>query len=199
MHIGYPRGRYEALNITVTELIQSLYGFDAIVEGGPKWVQTDRYDIEAKSTGEVTGAERVKMISALLNDRFKLEVRQTEKEESGLALTIGKKAPQLEPAKEGERAGVRLDATGHVIFTQSGIQRLTGYLTSMWHTIVEDHTGLTGNFDFSLDTAAYTEDPPQRFPDRLRPAVEALGFHFESVKVKRTIVTIDHVERPGEN
>jgi uncharacterized protein (TIGR03435 family) len=36
--------------------------------------------------------------------------------------------------------------------------RLVGYLRQMWHTTVEDHTGLTGKFDFSLDMDSAVED-----------------------------------------
>jgi uncharacterized protein (TIGR03435 family) len=59
---------------------------------------------------------------------------------------------------------------------------------------------MVGNYDFSLDPAdSFASTPGEAFRDRVRSAVEALGFKLEPLNVTRDIVIIDHVERPTEN
>jgi uncharacterized protein (TIGR03435 family) len=71
-------------------------------------------------------------------------------------------------------------------------------LRSWWRAPVIDHTGLTGEFDFTLEPNAFAT-PGQAFPDRLRSAVEAFGFELKPLKVIVDTTVIDHVERPTEN
>src|SRR5581483_8774414 len=56
--MSFQAKRFEALNITVAELLSSLHGYYGRVEGGPKWVANDRYDFLAKTDGEIPAAER---------------------------------------------------------------------------------------------------------------------------------------------
>ena len=99
MRITFPPGRMEAVDITLSEMLLSFSGFSGKVEGGPKWVESERYDVIAKADGEITPAERGPMLMALLQDRFKLTVHHEAKEEPGIALTKGKQLPDVKPAK----------------------------------------------------------------------------------------------------
>src|SRR5262249_25279795 len=46
------------------------------IEGGPDWITTERYTIEAKAEGEPTSVVmHGPMLQALLEDRFKLRIR----------------------------------------------------------------------------------------------------------------------------
>ena len=83
-----PKTLARQLDITLEELLQSLVGFTARIEGGPKWVQSERYDIVATTGGTVSAKDRVAMIQRLLKDRFKLEFHENSVEEKGLALTV---------------------------------------------------------------------------------------------------------------
>ena len=49
-----------------------------------------------------------------------------------------------------------------------------------------------------FDPDKFAVDSHDKLRDRLRPAGEALGLKFETVKVTRAITIIDHVERPSE-
>jgi uncharacterized protein (TIGR03435 family) len=195
MHIEVPPGRMEALNITLYELISSLSGFSQKVEGGPKWAETDRYDIVAKSDRPISAQDRTLMALALLEERFKLVLHHEAKESSGLALLIGKAPPDLKPSKDGEKTQFLSD--GHQIKCLSvNMFSLTAYLTQMLRLAVEDRTRLAGKFDFKLDL---DRSPGEPFADRVRAAVEDFGFLFESKKVTKQISVIDHAERPTEN
>ena len=48
---------------------------DDRIVGGPSWVQTQRFDITARATNEVSREQAYAMLRTLLEDRFKLVVR----------------------------------------------------------------------------------------------------------------------------
>jgi uncharacterized protein (TIGR03435 family) len=195
--MSFPPGRIEAANMTLTEMVNALNGYNGRVEGGPKWAETDRYDIVAKTTGTIPPAQLGKVFLSLLEDRFQLTIHQEPRESSGLALTVGKKSPNLPAAKEGEETKVSSD-THKAAFQAVPLSTFSNYLRQMLHTTVIDHTGLTGKFSFSLDLDA-AGDQLSAFADRVQRAVEELGFRLEPTKVYIPMTVIDHAERPGEN
>ena len=199
MRISVPPGRVEAANITLVELLSSLSGFSGKVQGGPKWVESDRYDIVAKADGEIAADELNPMVLAMLGDRFKLAIHHESKDESGIALVKGGRTPAMETAPEGEQTAIQLNERRQVVFRHVTMPGLADYLRAMWGTPVLDHTGIRGAYDFSLDPGKYAVDSHDSFSDRLRPAVEELGLKLETVKVTRDITVIDHVERPSKN
>ena len=186
----------EALNITLSEILLSFSGFTGIVRGGPKWAEADRYDISAKADGEIAPADRGPMVMAFLEDRFKLAVHHEQKEESGLALTTGKQLPNVKPATEGEAALISPGERGQINFRNVNMAKLANYVRDMLGVQVRDQTGMPGSYNFSLDTAG---EPGEAFRDRVRSAVEALGFSLQPLKITRDVTIIDHVERPTEN
>ncbi|HXB69771.1 MAG TPA: TIGR03435 family protein [Candidatus Acidoferrales bacterium] len=199
MRISFSPGRMEAVNITLVELLSSFSGFSGKVQGGPKWVESDRYDIIAKADGEIAPVERNPMVLALLEGRFKLAIHHESKDESGIALVKGGRTPDMEAAPEREQTAIQMNELRQVIFKHVTMPGLAGYLRAMWSTPVVDHTGIHGAYDFSLDPGKFAVDPHDSFSDCLRPAVEELGLKFETVRVTRDITVIDHVERPSEN
>jgi uncharacterized protein (TIGR03435 family) len=72
------------------------------IEGGPSWIDSDRYQIEAKAEG-APGGEMMRgaLLQALLEDRFKLKIRRETREVPVYALSVGKVVPKLQAAKEG--------------------------------------------------------------------------------------------------
>jgi uncharacterized protein (TIGR03435 family) len=205
--MSFPPGRIEAANMTLTEMVNALNGYNGRVEGGPKWAQTDRYDIVAKTSAVVPPAQLGKIFFSLLEDRFKLTIHQEPREVSGLALTVGKKSPNLPAAKEGEETKISADMH-KAAFQSVPMSAFSNYLRQILHTTVIDRTGLTGKFNFSLDLDAAGDQlsaestPPatrSTFADRVQRAVEQLGFRLEATKVSLPMTVIDHAERPGEN
>ena len=70
----------------------------------PKWVGTDRFDIEARSEGNPSKDQMRLMMQSLLADRFKLAAHFETQDVPLLALTLvkpGKTGPKLRPHADG--------------------------------------------------------------------------------------------------
>src|SRR6185503_12962292 len=69
-----PGGRFTGIGATLPELMRAAYGLreDAQISGGPNWVSTERFDVEAKAPADAPPAQVQAMLKALLADRFKL-------------------------------------------------------------------------------------------------------------------------------
>jgi len=96
-------GRFRVTNLPLRQLIILAYadrsqgppapgGPGLSITGGPGWINTDRYDIEARpEQGFIPTAEQAqKMLQALLEERFGLKVRHETKDGPIYALTVAK-------------------------------------------------------------------------------------------------------------
>jgi len=191
--MDFPKGRFEAVSVTLNNILEALAFFQGKIQGAPGWAASERYDISAKADGEIAPDERGPMVMALLVDRFKLKVHHETKEESGLALAVGKEAPKMAAAKPGEAPSIRVQGR-QVWFQAADMFTLTNYLRNILRLPVVDHTGLAGKFDFTVDA-----DGEGTFADRLRAGIEHFGFKVEGTKVKVDVTVIDHAEPPTEN
>jgi uncharacterized protein (TIGR03435 family) len=72
------------------------------IEGGPGWIRTERYSIDAKAPmATPEGVMRGPMMQALLEERFGLRIRRERYEVPIYALTIANGGHKLEPFAEG--------------------------------------------------------------------------------------------------
>jgi uncharacterized protein (TIGR03435 family) len=72
------------------------------VEGGPTWINSVRYQINAKADGaRGQGMMRGPMLQTLLEDRFKLKIHHETKEVPAYALTVARGGLKLHPFQEG--------------------------------------------------------------------------------------------------
>jgi uncharacterized protein (TIGR03435 family) len=93
-------GKLTVTNQLVRDLIRSSYGVQ--VDGGPDWLGSDRFDIEARVEGNVTRAELNPMLRKLLADRFHLIAHGDTKTVPVYALVLarsdGTLGPQARPS-----------------------------------------------------------------------------------------------------
>jgi uncharacterized protein (TIGR03435 family) len=198
--LSFEGNRFQATSITIRDLLAVRYGSfsSGRVIGGPDWIGNARFDITATAEGPVAMNDRNAAVFALLEERFQLKTHQETKEQPGLALVVGRKAPPLERSEDGKQQKLQ-GGRSNLEFQHFPMWAFANYLTQILRTPVEDQTGLSGNFDFSMDPAKFAEKPNDLFPDLLRSAVEDLGFAFQSRKLKLEVTVIDHIERPSEN
>jgi uncharacterized protein (TIGR03435 family) len=180
-----PDGGIRAVNVTALELIQAAnqrHAFDRRqIEGGPAWLHTDRFDVEARASGghafEADGFPRQTWLKlqSLLADRFKLRVRTVARPtpvyELRLARADGELGPQLrkvdvdcgaeigrksrDEPEEGLQAGRPVCAVatyaGRLIADAITTPALSAVLAGMLDRPVVDRTGLTGGYAVELE------------------------------------------------
>ena len=96
-----PGGRLSTQNAPLLMLIQNAYAVQAYqVVGGPGWLNTDGFDIEAKPETNVDRKQTWPMLQTLLADRFKLALHRETRELPVYALTA-KSNLKLPAPKEG--------------------------------------------------------------------------------------------------
>jgi uncharacterized protein (TIGR03435 family) len=195
---------------------------------GNGYATADRFDIEAKAERELTREQLPAAMQKLLADRFKLVVHHEAKElpiyHLMLARTDGRLGPKLRPsdvdcsdpnapaAKNDDgtsKCGFRRlpgRATGRATMAQIAAPLLNGAVDD--HRPVEDHTGLSGTFDFDLEwtpTLPVSADAPPAPPvDPNGPSLftalrEQLGLKLEPARSSIDILVVDRAERPTAN
>ena len=196
-----PGGRLVVQDFSLVELIMAAYGLQSFqVSGGPGWISSDRYNIEAKAAGNLDGKEVAgPMLQALLRDRFNLTFRSDMKELPIYNLTVAKNGAKLQPSTEGSCISTSTNAQPFALlaadqvpcgfrgFEQNGLDRkLKVFGISMTELAealskgelgrtVIDKTGLIGNFDILMH---WTFEIPAQVPvtdGAPTPPAEAAG------------------------
>jgi uncharacterized protein (TIGR03435 family) len=90
--------RFAATNVPLSLLIVTAYNVTLPQfswQNSALPVLSERYDIQAKAEHPVSGAEMLRLLQSLLEDRFKLVVRRETKELQSYALVVDKGGPRL--------------------------------------------------------------------------------------------------------
>jgi uncharacterized protein (TIGR03435 family) len=181
-----PGGGFAATNVTLKELIPYAYGLPQLaassrIFGGPKWIDTDRFDLVAKTAEPATPQQLGQMLRALLADRFKLSAHHDTRSMPVFALVQANKdrrpGPQLRTSPYQDdycnerRAVARLRSTttapgppcgsgrsspGHIVGTSWTLEQLANVLAQFAGRLVRDETGMPGRFDLELEWAPDT-------------------------------------------
>ena len=204
-------GRFRATNIPFKILLATAYdvNFEQI-SGGPDWLDSERYDVEAKPDRLATSQQIHLMLQKLLAERFGLVLRRETKEMPVFALLPEKGISKIR-VHDGPEVdfGIRPGEEGQVVFTGVSMPRFCQFLSIRLSKTVVDKTGLVGVYDFDLawapDESQRDEGPdrPPR-PDPLGASIftavrEQLGLKLASEKGPVEFLNITHVERPSEN
>lgn len=165
---GQPGGRFVA-TATVKMLVGTAYGVtDSRLFGGPGWIDSDRFDIEARSQdmGAVPDRERMMaMVRSLLEDRFRLKVHHETRELPVYELTVAKSGLKIKlspdqseplPPPPGElgtgpgRGSLSFNSAGTLNAIAIRLGPFVNSLSQQLGRPVVDKTGLTGLYDFAL-------------------------------------------------
>jgi uncharacterized protein (TIGR03435 family) len=92
-------------------LVQYAYGVEPFqVVGGPSWLESQRYEIDAKADAAASRDQLFLMLQSLLEDRFQLKTHRDMKELSVFALVPNGGGLKLPPPKEGVCLDSAVDA-----------------------------------------------------------------------------------------
>ena len=96
-HVGLIQrayNRYAGGQLTSTKVIP--------IEGGPDWIHSERFEIDAKAEGQ-PGVLMMEgpMMQTVLEDRFKLKIHRETRQGPVYELALGKGSPKLKPLQDG--------------------------------------------------------------------------------------------------
>jgi uncharacterized protein (TIGR03435 family) len=169
------------------------------VTGGPSWVETQRYDVTARTEAPATRDEIRGMLAQLLKSRFQLQWHRESQNMSVLVLTVARNGSKLTASQEGTprdgRGAIQKDLIG-VFAHGASMSLFTRYLTGDLGQPVLDKTGLDGIYDFTLKYDS--SDAAARFGS-IFTALSGVGLKLESRKEALPVIVIDRAEHPSEN
>lgn len=210
--------RYLATNCPINLMLQVAYRIraDQIV-GGPEWLNSDRFDMEAKAEKPSNGDELHVMLINLLRDRLKLQFHHEKKEMRMYALTVDKGGSKVTRHDAQSGGDPWMDQAQskflhiQLTATMAPMDYVAYRLSQFMDAPVVNLTNLEGDYDFKLE---FTRDLPPGFPadgkingeapDTSGPSIfdalkKQLGLELKAQKGPVDVIVIDHAEKPTEN
>jgi uncharacterized protein (TIGR03435 family) len=200
------RNRLEAANVTLKRCIIGAYGVGPQqVIGGPDWLDTDRFAIDARADRRIDeDAIFMLMLRDLLADRFKLALHRETRNLPVYVLEVARNGPKLEKADPVEAStNTSSDNTSILVDARhADMDSFARTLARQTALPVINQTGLEGFFTFKLrwlrDTAR-RPDPELEGASLFTAIQEQLGLRLRSEKAPVEVLVIDHAERPSAN
>lgn len=195
-------GGLTARNDSVWNLIRAAYGVrDLQISGGPSWIKSQGFDIEAKppkSDQPIPRQQTLLMLQALLRERFQLEFHREMRDVPSYALIVAPHGPKLPPPGQGRN----LTAIGNLDSPSMTLGSLCQILEFDLDRPVVNQTGLDGPYAIRLQWAS--ERTPKELADPARPSLftaiqEQLGLKLDSQKAPVEMLVIDQVALPTPN
>jgi len=216
---GFLRGdRYALRQATMLDLIATAYGLDASnVQGGPSWLETDRFDVIAKAPPTTSPAALKLMLRSLLAERFKLVTHTGSAPIPAFVLTVGKGPPKMKQAEDSGEGDCKyqeppqntapdtvrsVEFSCHHTTMEEFAQHLHNWTRNDLTDPVVDATGLKGSWDFDIK---WTPQPllQKAGADGISifDAVDKeLGLKLERQTAPRPVLIVDSVnQKPTPN
>jgi len=190
---------------------------DERIAGGPDWMDSERYTLEARAERAVSAAEMGAMLRTLLAQRFKLTVRVETRELPVYALVLARSDRRLGPelrrsemACAGPPCGIG-GGVGRYNLVKSELGLFANVLTELVGRPVLDRTGLDGSFDGTLtwtptpeELGPFREAPPAAPAPGFGPSLftaleEQFGLKLQSQRGPVEFLTVESLERPTPN
>lgn len=212
-HIFNSNGRFTTVNVDLKAIIQWAWDLpESRIVGGPSWLGSARWDIEAKADNALdaqknynaTAAREQKrrMVQTLLAERFHIAVHKETRKLPIYELVVVKGGARFLGTKADGNKSDRWNGRIELQGGDNTVAVLAEQLAEVLGRVVVDKTGITGRYKIAL---AWTPD------DRAGPASadsgpsiftaleEQLGLKLESAKGPVEVLVIDHVEMPSAN
>jgi uncharacterized protein (TIGR03435 family) len=205
---------YMVQNMPVKIMISLMYKVPSRqITGGPDWLNTDRWDIEAKADHSYNIDDLHTMFQNLLADRFNLKFHKETKEGPVYALVVDKSGSKMKINESDQDYKIPIMPGPDNVFVGKRVPMkylcwfLGGQVMTEERPVI-DKTGLDKNYDFTLSFAPNLppDFPKENLPPGLldRPSLfdalpEQLGLKLQPEKGPVEYYVIDHVEKPSEN
>ncbi len=214
--MGTSHGRLTVVNVSLRRLIEKGFGLqDYQVSGGPAWIDSDRFDVSARSSDTSIPDEKLwLLLQPVLVERFHLKFHRSTKEMPVYALVVAKGKPKaaLAPHRGDEQASSRMTiGSGKATLdgTNMPMKQIAEKLSQSTTRIVIDRTRLAGGFDFRLEWAqdhsgesilnSIEESLGLSGPSMFTALQEQLGLKLESSRGPVDTLMVDGAEHPSVN
>ena len=212
-------GDFRTENVTAMGLLQWAYNLpDSRIRGGPPWMRSARFDIDARADPAVDDrlrsldaaqAREIErgMVRSLLADRFGLKAHEESHVEPVYDLVVAKGGPKFQVAQVNGTTINGGKGQMHVAGSDHTLALLAEQLARLVGRVVVDKTGMDGRFDLTL---AWTPDDPSAGasassidggggPSIFTALQEQLGLKLKPAKGPVPILVVDQMERPSQN
>ena len=214
---------FRTVNLPIRALLEYAYSLPATqILGGPSWLDSTTFDIDAKSDAtvdaqlhalpDIDARQRKRlMVQALLADRFQLKTHQETRELPTFNLVLAKGGPKFKPSEANGTSVSTASGSGiqriHVQGIDNTIELLARELAQSLDRVVIDKTGIDARYDLTLRWMPADRPPPMLNgapdpnppPDIFTAIQEQLGLKLEPSKGPVPVLIVDHIEKPSEN
>jgi len=196
-------------NVTLRRLVAEAYGLQLLQVVGPKWLDENEYDLEARAGHSVGKEERERMLHALLAQRFELKEHGETREMRVYELVCDQAGAKIRPVNEGEpvkEGGARFHGEMRGLADFLAVQLSVPALDNPAQPAmaggpmipVVDKTGLAGTYDFDVEMKP--ELGTDMFTMWQRLLTQRLGLRLESRRGEARVIVIDSaVKIPAAN
>ena len=206
---------YEVINMPLRVIMTVAYTVtDRQISGGPAWINSDRWDIEAKAGRRGTSDEMHDALARLLEDRFHLKIRHETRELPVYLLTVDKQGVKMPVHDAGDLVHEPIGGNPFQTLTGNNVTMnyFAFFLSRMLELNVLDRTNLSDHYDVKFhfvpelppgmgrgapEGAAAPAMPDG--PDIFTALREQLGLRLEKGKGPVDFLVVEHVEKPSEN
>jgi uncharacterized protein (TIGR03435 family) len=213
-------GRLLFTNVTVKDVLSlAYYPIDLPhTKGGPAWIGTERYDIQATTEDRIVTEEHYhQMLQIMLADRFQMRVHQETNQGPVYALIPDKKGMKLKATEPSSCVSASPEVTllpngtpcgqhyGQIGTHFEGVGMTTTTLARWLGLVVGrpviDRSGYDGMVDIKIDFTPENSvsSDPDAPPSIFTALPEQLGLRLQPESGPVEGLVIDHVERPSEN
>lgn len=221
---------YREREVTIRALISYAYGIGFAPEfsGGPTWVKTDKFDIEAKPDEAETAAlkklsfrdrdEQMRlMVQSLLAERFNLKVSFEKRELPVYALVVAKgglkcmkstDTSHLTTATRFEPPPPPPPPPGGVAPGEVRVNTEGGWPLSLLVALLNEQPELGGRMvvdktglegPYDCKASWASEGTDFPGPSLFTAIQEQMGLKLELTKGPAEVLVVDHIDRPSEN
>ena len=213
-----PDGTLSAMGITLKRLMMTAFNVQGFrIVGGPGWVASSRWDVQAKRDGGTSPDQIRQMLRALLEERFQLRSHSETRKMPVYELVVDGKGPKVPAAKDSAAKKTVQVATGSIRLTNATPATFASQLSYALGAPVINKTSLSGQFDFAIDWTPQPGEDGGPTTSGLPPATEErsalitdgpsiftaireqLGLHLKSGRGPVEVVVIDDVQMPSVN
>lgn len=192
---------------TLRSYIARAYGVASYQVSGPAWLDTERFDINAKASSTISEKQRNAMLQSLLAERFHLATHKETKDYAGYALVVARGGVKVQPVEKSATTPPQRAVSNRMLSLQeNSFHELAQRLGWILACPIEDATRVDGVFSFDL---RWTPDAIQGAarglpvpaaaatpgPSLFEVLEDKIGVKLERRKISADVLIVDHVDR----